>query len=157
MVDTSIIGREIETVRFPVERSKVREFARALGDHDALYESAAVARAAGYAGIPAPLTFSVAAMHWRPVIEDEVISGLGLDLRRVLHGEVSWEYLGEISVGDELIGRRRVVDVTTRDGTRGGSMVLVHLETEYTNQEGVLVLRQRDTLIEAAASAGQAA
>ncbi len=143
MADESLIGKELDEVRFPVERGKVRELVGAILDDDPLYRDAG---ADGFDAIPAPLNFPVLAMHWRD--QDRMLEELDLDLERVLHGEVSWEYLGPVSVGDELIGRRRVADVTTREGKRGGTMTLVQIELELTNQRGELVARQTDTLIE---------
>jgi acyl dehydratase len=149
MTPTAIPGSEIDVVRFPVERGKVREFTRALFDNDPIYRDDAAAEEAGFDAIPAPLTYSVVAMHWRDGDDAKLLARkLGLDLRRILHGEAAWEYLAPVHVGDELTARRRVADVTTREGKRGGSMTLIEVESEFTNQHGELVLRQRDTIIE---------
>lgn len=146
LADESLIGRELDEVRFPVERGKVREFAEALLDPDPVYTDETAARAAGFDGIPAPLTYAVAAMHWRD--QTGAYEDLGLDLPRILHGEVSFEYHAPMLVGDELTARRRVADVRKREGKRGGRMTLVTIETEITNQRGELALREIDTLIE---------
>lgn len=73
---------------------------------------------------------------------------LGLDLRRVLHGECGWEYFAPVLVGDELTETRRVSNVTSRQGKRGGTMTMVTIETDFTNQRDELVVRQTDILIE---------
>ena len=55
MADKSIIGTDLGTVTFPVERGKVREFANAiLEDNPAFQEQDA----------PAPLTFSMTRSFW---------------------------------------------------------------------------------------------
>lgn len=146
MADQSLIGKDLGRMTFPVDRSKVREFARSLGDRDPVYTDDATARAAGFAGIPAPPTFVVSSAHWRE--EDDMVGALGLDLRRVLHGECGWEYLGPVVVGDELTAARTVSGVTTREGKRGGTMTMVTIETTFTNQRGELVVRQTDVLVE---------
>lgn len=146
MVDASWIGTDLGTTRFPVERSKVREFARALDDRDPVYTDADAARAAGFDAIPVPPTFVVSAMHWRD--EDELGAASGLDMHRVLHGECGWEYHAPVAVGDELTATSRIRDVTTRHGRRGGTMILVSTETDITNQRGELVVRQTDVFIE---------
>jgi acyl dehydratase len=148
VIDPSVVGEVVDEVRIPVERGKVLELARAVHADDPIYFDRAAARAAGFDDIPAPLTFSVVAMHWRERDDDRMVEELGLEVARVLHGEAHWTYLAPIHVGDELHGVRRVVDVQTKQGSRGGSMTIVALETEYTNQDGALVLRQRDKLIE---------
>jgi acyl dehydratase len=144
--DHSVIGGELDEFPLPVERSKVREFARALYDDDPLYQSDDVARQAGFEGIPAPLTFAAASMHFRDDLQ--VFEQLDLDLHRVLHGETTWEYLAPVHVGDELVARRRIADITRRPGRRGGDMTLVTFEIEFVNQHGETVVRERDVIIE---------
>jgi acyl dehydratase len=146
MLDPSLIGKDLDEFPLPVERSKVREFARALLDDDPVYQDADAAKDAGFGDIPAPLTFAVAAGHFREDLA--VFESCGFDIKRMLHGESSWEYLAPVSVGDELTARRRVVDVATRPGKRGGDMTLVTYEIEFVNQHGDTVVRQRDVLIQ---------
>jgi acyl dehydratase len=146
MIDNSLVGKDLDEFPLPVERSKVREFARALLDDDPVYQNADAAEAAGFDTIPAPLTFAVAAGHFREDLA--VFESCGFDIKRMLHGESSWEYLAPVNVGDELVGRRRAIDVTTRPGKRGGDMTLVTYEIEFVNQNGDTVLRQRDVLIQ---------
>lgn len=146
MLDQSLIGKDLDEFPLPVERSKVREFARALLDDDPVYQDAEAAKAAGFDGIPAPLTFSAASMHFRDDLP--LFADLGLDLKRVLHGENSWEYLAPVNVGDELVGHRRIADITTRPGKRGGDMTLVTFETNFVNQSGDTVLRERTVVIQ---------
>lgn len=148
MASSDDTGRKLGASRFLVERSKIREFARSLFDDDPSYSDPAAAAEAGFDHLPVPLTMAVAAAHWDEGGAEGKALSLGLDLKRLLHGEVSWEYLGPMRCGDELTGQAVVEDVTTRDGSRGGTMTLVTLLTEYRNQDGELVLRQRDTLIE---------
>jgi acyl dehydratase len=146
MLDSSLIGKDLDEFPLPVERCKVREFARALLDDDPIYQDANAAKDAGLDGIPAPLTFAVASGHFREDLA--LFESLGFDLKRMLHGESSWEYLAPVNVGDDLVARRRVVDVTTRPGKRGGDMTLLTYEIDFVNQNGDTVLRQRDVLIQ---------
>lgn len=146
MPDTSMVGQELDRFPLPVESSKVREFVRALLEEDPVYLDAVAARQAGYEGIPAPLTFTAASSHFREDLP--LFERLGMDLRRVLHGESSWDYLGPVYVGDQLHATRRLADVSTRPGKRGGEMTLFTFETEYVNQHGTVVVRQRDVVIQ---------
>jgi len=134
--------------RFLVDRSKTMELAKALFDDDPVYSDPEAARAAGFEAIPAPLTASVLASHWATRTTAETARELGMDLTRILHGEAAWEYVRPLVVGDELCGRTRVVDVKTREGSRGGTMTLVTMETEFVDAAGEVALRKRDTLIE---------
>ena len=145
----SLVGLVVDEFSFGVEAGKVREFARAIHDPAPRYVDAAAAAAEGFAGVPAPLTFSVVAGHHRDAAA--AVRRLGLDIARVVVGEVEWSYAAPVLVGDRLDGRRVVADVRTRQGSRGGSMTLVTLETEFRNQRGEVALRQREVLIETGA------
>lgn len=133
MADANLIGYEYPPYTFPVERGKIREFARAVRDDDPACRD----------GATAPLTFSAVTGHWAPQRTDV----LGLDLRRVLAGGAEWEYLGEIRAGDELTVSSRIADVVHKTGSRGG-MTLIITEHSFVNQRGETVLRQRSTAIE---------
>jgi acyl dehydratase len=73
---------------------------------------------------------------------------LGLDIARVVVGEVEWRYERPVLAGERLDGRRVVADVRRREGGRGGAMTLVTLETEFRDATGEVAVRQREVLIE---------
>ena len=149
MPHASLVGQQLDEWPLPIESSKVREFARALLDDDPIYTDPDAARDAGFDGIPAPLTFAAASSHYREDLS--LFERLDMDLGRVLHGESSWEYLGPVRVGDVLRARRRLTDVSTRPGKRGGDMTFFTFEIDYANQLGDLVLRERQVVLETGA------
>lgn len=95
-------GLRLAPVRFALDRSKLAELARAFHDEDPVWHDQDAARAAGFDGVPAPPTVGVLADHWREDGALAVATAVGLDLARVLHGEVEWEYLVPLRLGDEL-------------------------------------------------------
>jgi acyl dehydratase len=131
------IGADLGSVSFPVELGKIRELAAATLEDDPAYQGRDAV---------APPTFTATAALWG----EPASRGLALARGRVLHGEQEYEYLAPIRVGDVLTGRRRLADVRTREGSRGGTMTFVVIETTYANQDGVDVVRERSTLIETA-------
>lgn len=148
MVEAGIVGRELGTVRFPVERSKLAELARSFGSTDPLWRDNDAAVEAGFEQMPVPPTVTVLADLWR---EHGALDGairLGLDIARLLHGEASWAMLQPIRCGDEITARSSVLDVSERAGKRGGSMTLITIETEFANQHGDKVATRRDVVIE---------
>ena len=127
-----------------VELGKVREFARAIKDDNPMYFDAARAQRE-LGGVIPPPTFTQSLALWddgggRPP--------LGLDLRRLLHGEQEFEYVQPIHAGDVLTATTKVVKVFEKAGSRGGTMRFVVLESEFVNQNKTVVLRSRTTLIE---------
>ncbi|HEX4107357.1 MAG TPA: MaoC family dehydratase N-terminal domain-containing protein [Solirubrobacteraceae bacterium] len=136
--DASLIGTELGVERFPLDRSKLRELAIAVQDEDPI----------ALDGRAVPLNWPVLVQHWRP--KGSIAEALGLDLRRVVHGEVRWEYLAPVGVGEEITARRWVAGVTSREGKRGGTMTLVSVQIDFTRADGTPVARQTDTIIETA-------
>jgi acyl dehydratase len=120
-----------------VEWGKIREFARAVKDADPLYADAE--------RCVAPPTFLMTIAHWS---EGGGRPGVKVDLRRLLHGEQEFEYLGPIRPGDVLTARSRTQDVFEKEGKRGGKMTFVVAETEFRNQRGEVVAYLRATTIQ---------
>jgi acyl dehydratase len=141
-----MIGTLVDEYTFAVEQGKVMEFARAIKDPAPRYVDADAARGDGFGGIPAPPTFTVVAGHHRDAAA--AVALLGLDIARVVVGEVEWSYERPVVVGDVLHGRRRVAGVRRKEGSRGGAMTFVTLETEFADAAGEVVVRQREVLIE---------
>ncbi|TMB41675.1 MAG: MaoC family dehydratase [Deltaproteobacteria bacterium] len=127
-----------EPITMRVEYGKIREFARAIKDANPAY--------AGDAAL-APPTFLMTIAHW---IEGGMggARSLKLDYRRLLHGEQEFEYLKPIRPGDVLTARGRTKDVFEKEGKRGGKMLFVITETEFTNQRGEVAAYSRSTLIQ---------
>ncbi|MEA2171969.1 MAG: hypothetical protein QOF76_5269 [Solirubrobacteraceae bacterium] len=130
MTVEGLVGTVVDTVSFPVEEGKVREFARAVGDP----EPTAV-----------PLTFAVVAGHWRD--QGAMLEALGLALERVVVGGCEWEYHAPVRIGDRLRGTRVVAGAQTKERP-GGTMTVLTLETRFEREDGVLAVVQRDTIIE---------
>jgi acyl dehydratase len=148
VVDPSIVGKQLGETTFPLDRSKLAELARSFGDHDPVWHDPEAAPAAGYDAVPAPPTVTVLGAHWRSGGVPGLVAAIGADLSRVLHGESEWEYFVPIRMGDTLTSRDYVADVTQRQGKRGGTMTLIKINADYTNQRGELAVRRIDTLIE---------
>jgi acyl dehydratase len=148
VIDSTLVGRQLGEMTFPVERSKVRELARAFGDADPVWHDPDAASAAGFESPPMLPTMTVLDTHWRSGGSLALVDALGADPARVLHGEAAWEYLAPVRVGDTLTARQTVADVTRREGKRGGAMTMVTISSEFTNQHGELAVRRTDILIE---------
>ena len=138
-VDRSLIGVWGPEGTMRIELGKIREFARAVKDENPRYRDAQAALA--------PPTFLMTIAHW---IGDlgQTRSAVKLDYRRLLHGEQEFEYVRPVRPGDVLTFRSRTKDVFEKAGKRGGKMLFVIGETEFTNQRGEVVAYSRNTAIE---------
>jgi hypothetical protein len=138
-------GEVVDEVELPVERGKIREFARATATTDAVHTDRAAALAAGFAGIPATATYVVATGHYRD--QAAFVGKLGMAISRIVVGSVSWRYHRVIVEGDTLTAIRRVESDELRVGT-SGPMRIVTLATEFVDASGTVALVQREVLIE---------
>src|SRR5438270_8024833 len=102
MIDPTLEGAELSRVRFPVDRSKLAELARAFHDEDPAWYEHDAAAADGFAATPTPPTVTVLADHWREHGALDAALALGADLERLLPGEASFEFLLPICAGHEL-------------------------------------------------------
>ncbi len=130
-----------------------QRYALAVDDLNPIYFDESAAHAAGYRTLVAPPTFVghvVAAT--RPLSElreDGLFRGgskLKLGLPRVMAGGDAWEYLEPAYVGDVVTAESRLAEITQRDGAKGTFVTSV-VETVFTNQDGVIVARLRQTAI----------
>jgi hypothetical protein len=125
----------------PIERGKIREFARAAQSRNPAYE--------GPGAVIPPTFLTTAGNFWsdgeRPTAE------LGFELARVLHGEEEYEFFGPPPhAGQTLTVTSRLGDQWEKEGKRGGVMRFARLIHEYRDEAGTLVAEQRTTILETA-------
>jgi acyl dehydratase len=140
VLDRAAIGRTSEPIVYDVERGHIRRFVEAIGDPNPIYVSEEAARAAGYARIPAPPTFVCAL---RP---NDARAGMGIDMRKVLHGEQEFEFRRPVLCGDRLTLVQRIADIHEKQG-KGGVMDMLLLETTATDAQGETVFLARATIV----------
>jgi acyl dehydratase len=150
MVNEAIVGKEFPSFELPVEKGKIKEFARALGDKNPLYYDEELAKSMGFRSVPAPPTFTATFLHHVP---DEnfllnMMQEMGIAVATSVHGESEFEYLAPVCAGDVLTVAVKVKDYYQKEGKRGGKMNFITVESAYTNQDGELVQRDRMLFIE---------
>jgi acyl dehydratase len=147
MFDTSKIGYSFPPFVIEVERCKIRELAQAIGDENPMYRSQEAAMAAGYEDVPlSPTTPTIFNFWGNPQLWDQLV-GVGLNVKRILHGEEEYRYLIPIYPGDILTGVTTIVEGKTRHGKDGSSTDIVTAEIRYTNQQQKPVLTARMMLV----------
>ncbi|HEX7786809.1 MAG TPA: MaoC family dehydratase N-terminal domain-containing protein, partial [Methylomirabilota bacterium] len=78
-IDTSVKGKEYPPFTVTVERGKIKEFARAIGDLSPFYLDDAVGRASEWGDIIAPPTFAIT-FRDEHVDTSVVLRDLGVDI-----------------------------------------------------------------------------
>jgi acyl dehydratase len=140
-INTAVKGKELPPFVVTVERGKIKEFARAIGDLNPLYLDDRVGRASEWGDIIAPPTFLT-------TFRDETADGgallreLGTDISRVLHGEQEFEIRRPIQPGETYLCRSRIVDIYEKTG-RSGPMAFVVRELSVTDRANEIVATAR--------------
>ena len=146
MVDKGMIGKEYPETTFEVEKGKIKEFARAIGDKSPIFHKEEAAKAEGFDGLALPPTFpTVFAMTGGMMMK--VIADLKINMVKMLHGGQEYTYHKPIKPGDIIKGKTKIANIFEKSG-KGGSMDFIVLETTYTNQNGEKVLVDTSTLIQ---------
>ena len=135
MIDRSYIGHALPAFTVSLEAGRLRFFAKATGNTDPVYVDEAAARDAGHPGLPVPPTFFFCLEMDAPD-PAALRTLLGIDYRRVLHGEQQFRYHAMAHAGDTLRFEPRIADIYDK---KGGALEFVVRETRVTNQGGDLV------------------
>jgi acyl dehydratase len=135
-INTSVVGKEYPPFVVTVERGKIKEFARAIGDLNPFYIDDRVGQASEWGDVIAPPTFAT-------TFRDEGASetffrDLGVDISRVLHGEQEFEMVRPIQPGHTYLCRSRIVDIYEKTG-KSGAMAFVLRETAITDRANEIV------------------
>lgn len=139
MIDRRHIGHTLAPFSVPVEASRLRLFAKATGQTDPIYIDEAAARAAGHAGLPVPPTF-LFCLEMEGPNAATIRELLGLDYRKLLHGEQRFIYHAPACAGDVLRFEQRIEDIYDK---KGGALEFVVRRTQVANQHGTRVAELR--------------
>jgi hypothetical protein len=107
MIDKKWIGHELPESVLPIEQSRLQFFAKATGETRAKYIDVAPARAAGYAELPAPTTFLMAA-ELDSGGPDGLLRDWQIPFSKLLHDEQSFTYYKPICAGDTITVRSTI-------------------------------------------------
>ncbi|PYN18418.1 MAG: MaoC family dehydratase [Candidatus Rokuibacteriota bacterium] len=144
-INTALIGKEYPPYPFTVERGKIKEFARAIGDLNPCYLDDRVGAASEWGDLIAPPTFAVT---FRDETADTgaMLRDLGTDVSRILHGEQEFELFRPLQPGQTYLCRARIVDIYEKSG-RSGPMAFVVRETTITDRTNDVVAAMRHITI----------
>jgi acyl dehydratase len=143
-INKAVIGKESPPFVITVERGRIKEFARAIGDDNLAYLDDRLGQASEWGDIIAPPTFMTT---FRDGADSATfLRELGTDISRVLHGEQEFEIHRPIRPGETFVCRSRVVDVYEKTG-RSGPMAFVARETAVTDKTNEIVATIRHTTV----------
>ena len=147
MADKTKAGKKFPAVVWEVERGKMREFVRAIGDMNPIFTDKAAAEKEGYRDTPASTTFLTVPAMWCNILANILID-LNVNIAMILHGEEEYEYYQEIYPGDILTGIPQITRIEEKASKSGRLMDMVTIETLYMNQKGENVAKARSLIVE---------
>jgi len=141
-INYAVKGKTYPPYAVTVERGKIKEFARAIGDLSPFYLDDEVARAGPWGDIIAPPTFPIT-FRDEQADTGALLRDLGTDISRLLHGEQEFEHRKPIQPGQTYLCRARITDIYEKSG-KTGPMAFVVRETTVTDSDNdiVCVMRQ---------------
>lgn len=143
MIDRRFIGHELPPFEVRVEPGRLRFFAKATGQTHPLYVDEAAARAAGHPGLMVPPTF-LFCLEMESPDPAAIRNLLGLDYKRLLHGEQRFVYGAPAFAGDALRFAQRIEDIYDK---KGGALEFVQRRTLVHNQHGLQVAELHGTTV----------
>jgi acyl dehydratase len=144
-INTSLKGKEFPPYTVTVERGRIKDFARAIGDLNPFYLDDRVGAASEFGGVIAPPTFPIT-FRDENFDTNTFLKELGTDVSRILHGEQEFELHRPIRAGETLLCRPRVSDIYEKTG-KSGAMAFVVRETAVTDTENELVATLRGVTV----------
>ncbi|MFE6860891.1 MaoC family dehydratase N-terminal domain-containing protein [Nocardia sp. NPDC057668] len=142
-VDPAIIGTALPPTELTVDAGRLRFFAKAIGEINPVFTDAAVAAAAGHATLPVPPTF-LFAIELEQSDPFAWLAEIGVDLRRVLHGEQRFTYHSLAHAGDVLTVRPTIGDVYTK---KNGALEFIVKQAAVTRADGAAVADLTSVLV----------
>ncbi|MDT5079257.1 MAG: hypothetical protein QOJ80_3894, partial [Mycobacterium sp.] len=142
-VDQSVIGRELPPITVTVDAGRLRFFAKAIGETNPAFTDPETAKAAGHRDLPVPPTF-LFGIELESPDPFAWLSGIGVDLRRVLHGEQSFTYHSPAVAGDVLTVTPRIGNVYSK---KGGALDFIEKSSTVTRENGDLVAELKTVIV----------
>ena len=142
-LNPDVIGTPLPPVTMTIDPGRLRFFATAIGETNPVFTDVQAAQAAGHRDLPVPPTFLFG-------IELETpdpfgwLSGLGVDLRRVLHGEQSFTYHRPAVAGDVLTAHPRIANVYNK---KGGALEFIEKISAVTRNGNELVAELSSVIV----------
>ena len=142
-VDESVIGKVLPPITLTVDAGRLRFFAKAIGETNPIFTDLETAKAAGHRDLPVPPTY-LFGIELESPDPFAWLAGIGVDLRRVLHGEQSFTYHSTAVAGDVLTATPRIGNVYSK---KGGTLEFIEKASTVTRENGDLVAELKTVIV----------
>jgi acyl dehydratase len=139
MIDRKFIGHTFQPFTTEIEKGRLRFFAKATAQSNPVYFDESAAREAGFASLPAPPTF-LFCLEMDAPNPQEMLQMLGVDIRRILHGEQHFTYHRPVCAGEALSFHSKISDIYEK---KGGALEFIVRDTVVNDSAGKCVAELR--------------
>jgi acyl dehydratase len=151
-VKTRFLGKTSEPEVFEVEKGSAKRYAVAVDDLNPLYLDEDAARASKYGAVLAPPGFfgwpvKQPAPPFPPLMTYVMKALAEAGFTDIMDGGTDYDFVTPIRAGDIIICSRTLSDLLSRGMPEGRKMAFFVIESEYTNQNGQLACKTRQTII----------
>ena len=129
------VGRTFPAVAYEVGSEKIREYAFAIGEQNAVHHDRDAARAAGFRDLVAPPMFAVV-YSARALFSALTDPDVWMDFARMVHGAQEFSWGEPVCAGDTITTETSIKEIYEKDGK--GFYVF---ESVSRNQDGAEVVR----------------
>ena len=136
-----LIGHKLPKFSMTVERGKIKEFCKAIGETNPIYLDSEAAKAEGYSDTPAPPTFQTAFTFWGYETFWEDLEKMGIDVKRLLHMKEEYTYGVPMYPGDTINIEGLVSDVKI------GKMNMVTIRNIMKNDKGETCVEAEQSIV----------
>ena len=144
-INHGLKGKEYPPYTVTIERGRIKDFARAIGDTNPFYVDDRLGAASEFGDVIAPPTFPIT-FRDEGFDTNAFLQELGTDISRILHGEQEFELHRPIRPGETFVCRPRVADIYEKSG-KSGAMAFVVRETAVTDKDNDLVATLRGVTV----------
>jgi acyl dehydratase len=144
-INHGLKGKEYPPYTVTIERGRIKDFARAIGDPNPFYLDDRIGAASEFGDVIAPPTFPIT-FRDEQADTGSFLKELGTDISRILHGEQEFELHRPLRPGETLLCRPRIADIYEKSG-KSGAMAFVVRETAVTDRNGELVATLRGVTV----------
>jgi len=143
-VSAELVGRQLPVIETTVSAERLRFFAEAIGERNPIYLDHQAAKAAGHPELPIPPTMLFGLEFDGPAGFDW-LTELGIDVRRILHGEQEFSYHSVAHAGETLRLAPKIVEVYSK---KAGALDFLVKETEITRvSDGSAVATAKSVIV----------
>jgi acyl dehydratase len=134
-VNDQAVGKEYPSTTYEVGLEKIREYANAVGQTEAVHHDREAAEAAGFRNVVAPPMFAV--VYSSPAMGPAILDpDVGINFAAMVHGGQEFVWGEPVCAGDVITTTAKVTEIYEKDGK--GFYVF---ESVSTNQDGDEVVR----------------